>query len=115
MTRYAALTAAVAALIMAATAIAAAPKVWRWTPAQAAVVVKAKVKIPYCKVYPGSANCATRTSVPITTATCSGVGAGKAGKYRLLSCHYELLNQLGPPGNISVTVIGKSTFRWKAA
>lgn len=96
-----------------------------WTLTKAAAQVKAKVRVPWCRVYAGYPNVSTdcdgmrpltdkaRAAFAPAIVTCTGSGARVGQRYRTFVCAWAGNNDIAR-GRVQVTVTGPATFRWRS-
>lgn len=96
-------------------ASATASRTWYWTVPQAQRAIIAKVKIPYCRILPADAQCATKLPFRPTEATCRGFVAKprSSTRFHRFTCDYIFKNDIGGDQHLTLYVTGRFTFRWK--
>jgi hypothetical protein len=104
----------VGALSTPASTAARAKKKWYWSEARAERTVKAKVKIPYCQLYPDDNGCpGLKVRVALDSAKCRGASEkGSTFTYNRFTCDVVTYNSEAR-ATIAVYVTGRYTFRWK--
>jgi hypothetical protein len=102
--------------VAASSSAATAPPQWRWSESHAEAVVMAKVRIPYCNVYPSSSQCPEGPNAigfQLQSADCTGAGEYRATfTYTRFTCKIVVYNGYAK-GRIAVYPTGRSTLRWK--
>ena len=82
-----------------------------WSESFAESVLVAKLKIPYCNIDPGNANCGTRAPIPVRRAECRGLDEKKGTfTYSRFTCESSTGSAAG---RIAVWPTGPTTFRWE--
>jgi hypothetical protein len=109
---------ALVAAVMVATASAATPKKFYWSEEKAESLAAAKVRIPYCKVFPADSKCPGYTYgfYGLNEVLCTGADEkGETFTYARFRCRFlaGVRVQDYARGSLTLYPTGKTTFRWK--
>jgi peptidoglycan/LPS O-acetylase OafA/YrhL len=107
-----------ASMLLLAGSSSASPRKAYWTQSQAETAVIAKVRLPYCRVFPADSACGAGSmrvliGIRILSASCVGADELRAMfTYSRFTCDVTTYGRHAQ-GHLAVYVTGPGTFRWK--